>query len=89
MSRSYKKTPIGKDNVGGRKFAKKQANRKVRKSNGVPSGKQYRKFYETWDIYDYVSHCTLKEFMQYGHLWRMYETEEEMVQAWKRWYYNK
>ena len=89
VSRSYKKTPIVKDNVGGRKYAKLQANKRVRRKKYVSNGKQYRKVYNTWDINDYVSYCTLKEFLDFAHLWKFYKTEEEMTQAWRRSYYNK
>lgn len=89
MSRSYKKTPIVKDNCGGRKFAKRQANKKVRNSMNVPDGKQYRKFYNTWNLYDYVSYCTLEDFMKIKHLRRFYKSDEEMKQAWRRSFYIK
>lgn len=89
MSRSYKKTPIVKDNAGGRKHAKRQANKKVRRTKCLSSGKQYRKVYNTWDIYDYVSYCTLEEFLNYRHLWSFYQTEEEMTQAWRRGFHLK
>jgi hypothetical protein len=58
MSRSYKHNPWHKD--GGpnyRRFQKNQANRKVRRSSDIPDGKAYRRFFNPWDIYDYVSYC--------------------------------
>lgn len=61
MSRSFKKTPICKDNDRGRKFAKRQANKQVRSTPFVANGGEYRKVFNPWDIYDYVSRCTLKE----------------------------
>ena len=51
MSRSYKKSLWIKDRSP---FHKKQANRKVRRSEDVPNGKAYRKFYESYDISDYA-----------------------------------
>ena len=57
MSRSYKRTPVCKwgGRIGGtRKFWKRQANRKVRRTKAL-SGKSsnYRKLYESWNIRDY------------------------------------
>lgn len=84
MSRSYKKTPIVKDNKGGRKAAKKEANRKVRQSKDVPNGKQYRKFYNPWDIYDYVMYCdSYKEMSSYR------KDEEKAKKLWYKYYYRK
>lgn len=59
MSRSYKKTPVIKDNGHGahRRWNKKQANRVVRNDDTFDiSGKAYRKLYSSWDIYDYISY---------------------------------
>jgi hypothetical protein len=56
MSRSRKKNPIRKDTSGSsyRSYAKNQANRKIRRTSDVPDGKVYRKFFETWNINDWV-----------------------------------
>jgi len=89
MSRSYKKTPIVKDNSRGRKKDKRSANKKVRNRKHVANGKQYRKYFNTWDIYDYVSYCSLERFMEFKHLRRRYTTDEEMKQAWRRSFYLK
>lgn len=66
MSRSFKKNLILKDSSGNsyRKWAKRQANKKVRKTKKVANGKQYRKVFETWDINDYVCHwdSSMKNF---------------------------
>jgi len=88
MSRSYKKTPIAKDNKRGRKYFKRLANKKVRKTKNISNGKEYKKVFNTWDIYDYVSYCTLEEFedMCVG---RMFKTKEEAKEYWRRVYYNK
>lgn len=82
MSRSYKKTPIVKDNKRGRKHSKRQANKKVRHSHEVPNGKQYRKFYNPWDIYDWIYFTSFEDYKQ----WCEEETEEEMYVAWKKRY---
>lgn len=64
MSRSYKKNPIYKSGTKHwKKFAKKQANKKVRQYKGyIPSGSFYKKLYNSWDIYDYTSRCSYKEY---------------------------
>lgn len=85
MSRSYKKTPISKDNPGGRKSSKKQANRRVRNSKNVPNGKQYRKFFNSYDIYDYISECSFEEYKKYQDA----ETEQELYGQWRKYYRNK
>lgn len=56
MSRSYRKTPIVKDcSKHGAKWAKRRANKRVRRiSRGlIGKSKLYRKHYERWDICDY------------------------------------
>ena len=56
MSRSRKKNPVLKDTSGSnyRKFAKKYANRKVRRTLEVADGKAYRRVYDPWNINDWV-----------------------------------
>ena len=54
MSRSYKHNHICTDRKHGAKYWKRQANRKVRHSFNVPNGKQYRRFYDSWEIHDFV-----------------------------------
>lgn len=59
MSRSYKKQLwLTNSGSGYRKFAKAQANRQVRRSNDVPDGKKYRRYYDSWDICDFKT-CRL------------------------------
>lgn len=55
MSRSYKRTPVLKC-CGDKKYGKRQANKKVRRSDKsvLYRGKQYRKLYESWDINDVI-----------------------------------
>lgn len=54
MSRSYRK-PWITDGYGTkwRRYAKKEANRKVRRHDDVPNGKAYRKVSDPWSICDY------------------------------------
>ena len=50
MSRSFKKVPGFCDRDP---YAKRLANRKVRRDWTVPNGGGYRKAYESWDICDF------------------------------------
>jgi len=79
MSRSYKKTPIVKS-VGDKKYHKRQANKKVRRSNPnvLLKGKQYRKLYETWDINDVILFWSRTDAERRGEL-----------DIWNKWYYRK
>ena len=56
MSRSYKhrKSPVVHIKDPNNKFCKKKASAAVRRAADVPNGKQYRKFYCSWDISDYA-----------------------------------
>ena len=57
MSRSFKKHPYVKDGgPEGRKFAKKLANKKVRRSANIGNGKAYRRVFEPYDIHDWTSY---------------------------------
>ena len=63
MSRSFKHYPHQADSEGSiwRKFSKKRANRRVRQSKDLPSGKAYKKLFETWNIVDWAWSETWKE----------------------------
>ena len=84
MSRSYKKVPIVKDNRRGRKSAKRQANKKVKnhlKNNDLANGSSYRKVYNPWDIYDWITYCSLSEYLC------AYEDEDvSYSESYKNWY---
>ena len=58
MSKSFRK-PYWTEGYGGksRGWYKKYANTKVRRSNDVPNGKVYKKFFCSWSICDWKSHC--------------------------------
>lgn len=97
MSRSYKKTPIVKDNIGG-KTGKRFANKKVRRlKNELFKRKEYKKAYESWDINDYISYYTLEEAIKDWYkeekenfprelAWRHneFKTLEKWIQHWKK-----
>jgi hypothetical protein len=53
MSRSYKKNVWFTDNGPHRKFQKKRANKRVRKSEEIPSGNAFKKYFNSWDICDW------------------------------------
>ena len=64
MSRSFKKSPVITDK--NYKWAKKDANKKMRKNNDIIDGNNYKKHYNSWDICDYKIWVTnkLSEFWQ-------------------------
>ncbi len=55
MSRSYKhrKSAVVHVKEQNSKFGKRQASAAVRRAADVPNGRQYRKFYCSWNISDY------------------------------------
>ncbi|GAG48176.1 unnamed protein product [marine sediment metagenome] len=65
MSRSHKKNPLVRsEGPLYRRWAKRQANKAVRKyTNDIINGKFYKKVYDSWYIYDYHSRMTFKEWM--------------------------
>lgn len=71
MSRSYRKTPIVKDNPKGSKTNKRIANSFVNskistyeEDSALPQNKEYKKIYDTWNIHDCKIRCTLDEHMK-------------------------
>jgi hypothetical protein len=54
MSRSYYKYPsFSSDGPNHRRYAKRQANKKVRRTKNIPNGCAYRKVYNPWNIVDF------------------------------------
>lgn len=51
MSRSRKKHPVACDKT--LKWAKKDANKKVRNTEEISNGSNYKKHYNSWDICDF------------------------------------
>lgn len=82
MSRSYKHTPVCTDGCctsGVKKYWKRKANRKVRRTKGLGrKSKNYKKIYESWDICDYRFYMEKERFEEKGDLMR-----------WKKYYYRK
>lgn len=56
MARSYRKNLVKTSGYGSsyRRWAKRYANKKIRNSKDVPDGKAFRKFYQSYDIKDWV-----------------------------------
>jgi hypothetical protein len=54
MSRSYKEPWVTCGyGTKSKKYAKNQANRRVRYAGDVPNGGKYRLYYDSWDICDF------------------------------------
>jgi len=53
MSRSYRE-PVFVCGYGSsyKKFAKREANRVIRRAKDIPNGKIYRKYFDSWNICD-------------------------------------
>ena len=102
MSRSYKKSPVCTDySRGNTKDQKRFANRRARRAKDVPNGKAYRKYYESWEIHDWICRQTLGEAIHSyytrgywdskGNWNRWYEDEtfEKFVSDWAKYYKRK
>ena len=50
MSRSYKKHPFCSDNYADKRKAKRRASKKIRTTDEIANGKQYRKISDSWNI---------------------------------------
>jgi len=72
MSRSFKKTPGWCDRSP---FAKRQANKRVRKYKGdVSNGRSYKKLYCSWNICDF-------RFLRKDARWRKYPQRQPDYKA--------
>ena len=82
MARSYKKTPVCKTGSGKARFQKRQAARAARRAarRGEPvDNGQYRKYFDSYDIHDYVS------YLPYGR-----STQRRISEyKWRKYYRNK
>lgn len=90
MSRSYKKTPIIKDNGRTKKYGKHFANKAVNtfidnvqnEDFFFPQNKSYKKLYDSWEIADFTSRCSEEE-------WRKkYEEGLKSPREWERKFVN-
>ena len=91
MSRSYKKNPYVKD--GSRKwtkYAKRQSNKKIRKCKDIPNYSKFKQIYDTWNIHDYSVRKSKQEAIEE---WKqtdcMYDTIDEVVNWWRKFYFRK
>ena len=96
MSRSYKHTPYCGDKKT--KEAKRRANKKYRNLldrygfDDTIAPSTHRKATETWNICDFHSIFTLKEWLKLGKTQRMFSNtvramaEEEKIRNWQKWY---
>ena len=89
MSRSFKKSNWVKD--PNNKYMKRFANKKVRNSKDVPSGKAYKKVFSSYDISDYKWMWTKKDaiYEYYNGLHSQYlrdrfATLEEYLKYWEK-----
>lgn len=95
MSKSYRKTPIAKSRTSlYRSFAKKYANKRVRQSSFVKSGKYYCKISQSCEIYDFISYYPLSDRIRdYNNechfMHKRFQNEEEAIMDWKRSMYYK
>lgn len=97
MSRSYKKTPIIKDNGSGKKFAKKIANKRIRtklkQDIEIGDGNEFKKHSESWDIADYVSryteHEAIEDYNTNNYLHKKYPTLESWIKEYRKYYKRK
>lgn len=84
MSRSYKhrKNPVVHIKDPNSKFGKRQASAAVRRAVDVPNGKQYRKFYCSWNISDYEWTETKYTRDEFRHRW--FDTSHFNSDKWGR-----
>ena len=99
MSRSYRHTPIIKDNGSRKKWAKRQANKKIRRFKyPIANGNAYRKHYCSYDICDWAHRWTKEDAIRRYHYsgsrwWSWsddYPTEEDFINHyWAKTFYWK
>ena len=83
MSNSYKKSPVFTDQSHSRKHAsgrtsvvnKRLANKKVRRTKDIQSGKSYRKVFDSWKISDWRNRADEGP----------HEFAKSMVEGWRGW----
>lgn len=94
MSRSYKKYPYCTDNGSHRVFAKRQANKKVRKyKKKIQNGGSFKHLYCSWEICDwkirYSWETARAEYENKNFLKYFYPTPKEYYRHWIKIYKNK
>ena len=58
MSRSYKKTSVVKIHNGFTRMAKNQSNKKIRKTEDISCGANYKKIYPQYNVCEFRSYMT-------------------------------
>lgn len=94
MSRSYKHNPVYSDySRKTTKYFKRQASHKIRRSFNVPNGKAYRKFYNSWDIHDYISYWTKEDaiihYIKNQDIYNDQTLDEYINCVWKKYHFRK
>ena len=94
MSRSYKHNPVYTDYCRKTtKIMKRYASHKIRRTLDIPNGKAYRKFYNSWDIHDYISYwpqeCAIDIYNRFQSLYGDQTLEEYINKVWKKYYFRK
>ena len=93
MSRSYKKDPVTTNHHNKINKFKRLANKKIRKAEDVPSGKAYRKLYDSTNIKYFTSRNTLESLLKAyetnEQLQKQFPTEENLRAYWKLHYIRK
>lgn len=84
MSRSYKhrKSAVVHIKDKNNKFCKRQAAAAVRRADDVPDGKQYRKYYCSWNISDYS--WTEKKYTREEFRRKWFDTAHHNADKWGR-----
>jgi hypothetical protein len=84
MSRSYQRVSgWTDDNRRRRRWAKRLANKRVRRIPEIPDGRAYRKVFNSWDIQDFKFLDFHSALWQWDELMRDSATETE---AWVWWH---
>ena len=81
MSRSFKHIPSWRDRS--KKWAKRVANKKVRRSNILDNGMFYKRISESWDIRDYSYGIYTRRQLShgwYGEMPRKWKSFKELLQ---------
>ena len=72
MSRSFRKPYVNDSYKGSgfKQFAKRESNKKIRKSEDIPNGKSYRKYFDPWNINDYYYYVG-KDLKYWPEWWKL------------------
>lgn len=97
MSRSFKKSPVIKEDRShkdGKKKANKSIRSKLKQGVEIGNGSSYKKHFDSWDICDCIDRCSEAQAIEeYNankyNLQDEFKTLEEWLKAWKKWYKNK